>query len=217
MQEQIIYFVNTLLVVDILILGVSICTSLFKRKGGYHARKILWFILAVRLVIPVQSVSAKFPADRLFYQIDLQQIQTLDQAIVHLKSGGNYVTTKGKKAGEDQNTVEVAAPEAKERKDYAAKSQTEGNNDENTEVLPAVKSAEESGNLNQRSDLQKQELQTVQKSERQIQKQKAWVWQKNGLVLIWFIGCLLLILFRGIQYYSLKKIVRKGVVCKNKL
>lgn len=217
MQEQIIYFVNTLLVVDILILGVSICTSLFKRKGGYHARKILWFILAVRLVIPVQSVSAKFPADRLFYQIDLQQIQTLDQAIVHLKSGGNYVTTKGKKAGEDQNTVEVAAPEAKERKHYAAKSQTEGNNDENTEVLPAVKSAEESGNLNQRSDLQKQELQTVQKSERQIQKQKAWVWQKNGLVLIWFIGCLLLILFRGIQYYSLKKIVRKDVVCKNKL
>ena len=54
METQLIYLLGTLLVVDLIVLIAWAVPSIAGMKIGYRWRKMLWLILAVRLLIPLR-------------------------------------------------------------------------------------------------------------------------------------------------------------------
>lgn len=73
METQLIYLLGTLLVVDLIVLIAWAVPSIAGMKIGYRWRKMLWLILAVRLLIPLRflmsGIYEKKPSS--FWQIEL--------------------------------------------------------------------------------------------------------------------------------------------------
>lgn len=73
METQLIYLLGTLLVVDLIVLIAWAVPSIAGMKIGYRWRKMLWLILAVRLLIPLRflmsGIYEKKPS--CFWQIEL--------------------------------------------------------------------------------------------------------------------------------------------------
>ena len=73
METQLIYLLGTLLVVDLIVLIAWAVPSIAGMKIGYRWRKMLWLILAVRLLIPLRflmsGIYEKKPS--YFWQIEL--------------------------------------------------------------------------------------------------------------------------------------------------
>lgn len=61
MKEYLIYLAVMSLAADLVILCACIIPGRFSGKTGYGWRKILWVILAVRLLIPIQTISSMTP------------------------------------------------------------------------------------------------------------------------------------------------------------
>ena len=61
MKEYLIYLAVMSLAADLVILCACLIPGRFSGKTGYGWRKILWVVVAVRLLIPVQTISSMAP------------------------------------------------------------------------------------------------------------------------------------------------------------
>ena len=110
METQLIYLLGTLLVVDLIVLIAWAVPSIAGMKIGYRWRKMLWLILAVRLLIPLRflmsGIYEKKPS--CFWQIELSLESVAD-------APQDDVTVKKQEAiGKAKNDALVEALESAE-------------------------------------------------------------------------------------------------------
>ena len=76
MNEYLVYLAVMTLVIDVVIMCTCILPRRLLGKTGYGWRKILWLVLAVRLLIPIQTISSLMPVSITPVQIKIEGIET---------------------------------------------------------------------------------------------------------------------------------------------
>ena len=71
MKEYLIYLAVMSLAADLVILCACLIPGRFSGKTGYGWRKILWVVVAVRLLIPVQTISSMAPVSLVPFHIPI--------------------------------------------------------------------------------------------------------------------------------------------------
>ena len=71
MKEYLIYLAVMSLAADLVILCACLIPGRFSGKTGYGWRKILWVVVAVRLLIPVQTISSMAPVSFVPFHIPI--------------------------------------------------------------------------------------------------------------------------------------------------
>ena len=71
MNEYLIYLAVMTLVTDLVIVCACIFPGRISGKAGYGWRKILWLILAVRLLMPIQTISSMAPVSFVPFHIPI--------------------------------------------------------------------------------------------------------------------------------------------------
>ena len=74
MKEYLIYLAVMSLAADLVILCACFIPGRFSGKTGYGWRKILWVVVAVRLLIPVQTISSMAPVSFVPFHLSLIHI-----------------------------------------------------------------------------------------------------------------------------------------------
>lgn len=72
MKEQLIYLIGTLVVVDITVMVAGVVPVLSGGRVGYRWRKLLWLVLAVRLLIPVRFVMNQVYEEKSSYFVQIE-------------------------------------------------------------------------------------------------------------------------------------------------
>lgn len=84
MNEYLIYLAVMTLVTDLVIVCACIFPGRISGKAGYGWRKILWLILAVRLLMPIQTISSIAPVSVLPVRVPIEA-----NSVVSSQSGVN--------------------------------------------------------------------------------------------------------------------------------
>ena len=71
MKEYLIYLAVMSLAADLVILCACLIPGRFSGKTGYGWRKILWVVVAVRLLIPIQTISSMSPVSLVPFHIPI--------------------------------------------------------------------------------------------------------------------------------------------------
>ena len=71
MKEYLIYLAVMSLAADLVILCACLIPGRFSGKTGYGWRKILWVVVAVRLLIPIQTISSMAPVSLVPFHIPI--------------------------------------------------------------------------------------------------------------------------------------------------
>ncbi|MDE5699742.1 MAG: hypothetical protein K2I96_20420 [Lachnospiraceae bacterium] len=83
MAEQLIYLIGTLIVVDMIIIVAWVVSYFAGVRMGYRWRKLLWLVLAARLLIPVRPVMNGIYEDKpsYFVKIDVPLVYSAGERL----------------------------------------------------------------------------------------------------------------------------------------
>ncbi|MFI3238798.1 MAG: M56 family metallopeptidase [Lachnospiraceae bacterium] len=175
MNQYIVYFIATMIIIDMIVLIASFIPSKYLRKIGYHWRKFLWFFIAIRLVIPMHSIIDL--ADDIFadYIIEIelpkifvQEAELVEEALITDTS--NYLSEN-----EIGNQVESNAESTIE--------------EEYTEIYQ--------GNLNEEKEIEEE---AMDNSTMLLEKPSYNISTFSVLLSIWIVGAWLCMVVRAIQF-----------------
>ena len=110
MNEYLIYLEVMTLVTDLVIVCACIFPGRISGKAGYGWRKILWLILAVRLLMPIQTISSIAPVSVLPVRVPIEA-----NSVVSSQSGVNTEKEPDTAQGVVAERAERAERNRKER------------------------------------------------------------------------------------------------------
>ncbi|MDE6619852.1 MAG: M56 family metallopeptidase [Lachnospiraceae bacterium] len=117
-MEQLIYFIGTLSVVDITVIVAGIVPVLTGGRVGYRWRKMLWLVLAVRLLIPVRLVLNQICEEKPSYFAQVELPESYAAVPGQEDAGGKEMpVTKSVQSAEKEfiEKMEVETKNAEER------------------------------------------------------------------------------------------------------
>lgn len=190
MSEYSGYLIITLLIIDIIILAACAFPKLLGDRMGYRWRRTLWLILAVRLLIPVQSILAALNLSAPVFEVRRPDVILESAANMEKVSAGAEKILSGQ-----QDKTELAAQTEET-------GVTPGQTGTQTEIQTET-SAAASGN--QPEDASSRPGFLVQL----VSDLRDFGWELS-LCLVWLITAAALLGIRSLQYQSLRKKVREN-------
>lgn len=109
MSTYLIYLAVMMLVTDIVIVCACILPGRFSGKTGYGWRKVLWLVLAVRLLLPIQTISSMTPVSILPVQIQIEGTRAVRTAESGQKTAGEQTAVTEQENGIYRGSTEQSS------------------------------------------------------------------------------------------------------------
>lgn len=157
MKEQLIYFIGTLIVVDITVIVAGVVPHLCGVKIGYRWRKILWLVLAVRLLMPVRFVMGRIYVEKPSYFVQIEI--PLSYMTKNIQSDTGSKDTAGGDDTETESAVgrDVTVPDDAET-EVAGKIQTAVPDNTETGIAGKMQAADIEKTEKEKSDIENKNI-----------------------------------------------------------
>lgn len=106
MKEQLIYLIGTLIVVDITVIVAGVVPVLSGGRVGYRWRKLLWLVLAVRLLIPVRFVMNRVYEEKSSYFVQIEMPLSYAVVPVQEDADGRETAVSGNEHSAEREAFE---------------------------------------------------------------------------------------------------------------